>query len=173
MKLRGPGDIFGSKQSGAVTYRAADINAHFHLLLEAQIVANHLLVSTSDIAREALRFLESIYSNSTVDMVLPTTTTKSKNADKKKGASIQLAVEPKRATPILDLVKDNPIIIILDVESTGLSTSEDRITQIAAKVYGDDSNNNFCSYVLPPSPHRVSLFIEGLTGIKQSFLETR
>ena len=62
-------------------------------------------------------------------------------------------------------VLNGPVYLLVDVETTGLSTSS-YITQIAAKVLGD--NENFSRYILPPV--RLSPKIEELTGITNIFL---
>ena len=176
LQLRGPGDIFGIKQSGAIVYKAADINVHFHLLLEAQLVANFLLASSnSDSARSALYFLESIFSKSTNNL-LSTIKIKKKSVDESstdESSTKIRAQAPKKGSSIglgcVDLQKDDPIVLLFDVEATGLNTNNDRIIQMAAKVYGSD--RQFSHFVLPPVSHKLSWEIEKLTGINQSFLE--
>jgi DNA polymerase III epsilon subunit-like protein len=61
---------------------------------------------------------------------------------------------------------DDVAILLLDVETTGLSPQTDHIIQLAAKLLGRDEI--FCEYVLPPVS--ISPQIEKLTGITQKFL---
>lgn len=65
--------------------------------------------------------------------------------------------------------EQEPLFVVLDTESTGLNVTSDEITQLAAKVMGDN-DAIFNAYILP-SNARVSAMIEDLTGISQSFLE--
>lgn len=78
------------------------------------------------------------------------------------------------ASPIVDLSSDknapSPRVILLDLETTGLSSAQNRIIQIAAKVLGDH-NSMFNAYVLPVGDS-VSPHIAQLTGIHQTFLQT-
>lgn len=58
------------------------------------------------------------------------------------------------------------VFLILDIETTGLSSKADYIIQIAAKVFG--SEKKFCKYILPPI--KLPRDIETLTGITDEFL---
>ena len=71
--------------------------------------------------------------------------------------------------PVVDFTKDEPKVVILDLETTGLKHQNNRIIQIAAKVLGDE-NSMFNAYVNPVGD-KISPFIAQLTGIEQAFVE--
>ena len=49
LKLRGPGDILGTRQSGEQSFRIADLSAHAHLVAEATQRGERLLAATGDL----------------------------------------------------------------------------------------------------------------------------
>ena len=51
LKLRGPGDFFGSRQHGLPTLRVADLAGNMLLLVQAQEAAKNLLNSDPELAR--------------------------------------------------------------------------------------------------------------------------
>lgn len=68
-----------------------------------------------------------------------------------------------------DTSTDSPLVVVLDLETTGLQHKDHRIIQIAAKVLGDESSL-YNAYIRPVGAI-VSPFIADLTGIEQAFLD--
>ena len=62
------------------------------------------------------------------------------------------------------------LVIVLDLEATGLRIYEERIIQIAAKVMGSEESEIFNIYVLPEDK-TISPMIHNLTGISQEFVD--
>lgn len=65
----------------------------------------------------------------------------------------------------------DPIVVVLDLEATGLSTQRERIIQIGAKVLGDHSEEGTFNAYVRPKGKTVDISIQTLTGISQSFLD--
>ena len=75
------------------------------------------------------------------------------------------------STPVVDLSlgSSDSVVVVMDLETTGLKHEEHRIIQIAAKALGD-GDDLFNAYVRPVGAE-VSPFIAKLTGIEQAFLD--
>ncbi|WP_423190477.1 ATP-dependent DNA helicase RecG [Alkalibacterium sp. f15] len=71
LEMRGPGDVFGKKQSGLPEFKVADIVEDFDILEEARAVAQNLIQSTEFYAHEEYKFLrESLGIHSNSEMIL-------------------------------------------------------------------------------------------------------
>ena len=55
LKIRGPGELFGSRQSGSVQFRIADINRDHHLLSDVAETAKEMLSGGQPGSRTAAR----------------------------------------------------------------------------------------------------------------------
>jgi DNA polymerase III epsilon subunit-like protein len=85
-------------------------------------------------------------------------------------ASSATGAQPKQLSFASPLKLSEEILIILDVETTGLNPATSRIIQLAAKVLGSSNPSDcFSAYILPTN-ERVSQQIEQLTGISDRFL---
>ncbi|MCZ6711596.1 MAG: helicase-related protein, partial [Gammaproteobacteria bacterium] len=54
LKLRGPGELLGARQTGDQQFRIADLARHIHLIPEVVTRGEHLLASEPDTVRELL-----------------------------------------------------------------------------------------------------------------------
>ncbi|OJF89723.1 ATP-dependent DNA helicase RecG [Alkalibacterium sp. 20] len=71
LEMRGPGDVFGKKQSGLPEFKVADIVEDFEILEEARSAAQNLIQSTEFYAHEEYKFLrESLGIHSNSEMIL-------------------------------------------------------------------------------------------------------
>jgi ATP-dependent DNA helicase RecG len=55
LKLRGPGDLLGTRQSGEQRFRVADLTAHVHLITRAAALAEELARERPDVAARLVR----------------------------------------------------------------------------------------------------------------------
>jgi ATP-dependent DNA helicase RecG len=55
LKLRGPGDLLGTRQSGEQRFRVADLTAHVHLITRAAALAEELARERPDVATRLVR----------------------------------------------------------------------------------------------------------------------
>jgi len=201
LKLRGPGDIFGLRQHGEAKYRVASLNDHGHLLGDAMSMAVGIANLEGEFAAYRNGSLP-LNLCAVVNMFRGTeaggmenhqgkisTTTK---LVKDKVLTKNLGSEANRRTgnnsvtgiskspplvngffqsPPADITRD--ILVLLDLETSGLSPKDDHIIQIACKVLGDDSNDAlFNCYIYPQVPDfRLSPEVKKLTGIDEGFLK--
>ena len=65
LKLRGGGDLLGTKQSGLPSYRFADVTIHFDLLRQAHELARELIAVDPQLTNEALKILIYLFNHDT------------------------------------------------------------------------------------------------------------
>lgn len=192
LKLRGPGDIFGLRQHGSADYRAASVMDHSHLLGDAMKMAIEIF-NASSTTKQAEKVPENAHLQAVLSMFLThrkqllslgTVSTQTSatsigmitaeksvvqiadNRIKKDNAKFVSV----RAPIDIDLTSSDSIIVLFDIESTGLSVTESRIIQMACKVVGSDIGQ-FNNYVLPNRDLPLPKVIVDLTGITSTFLK--
>lgn len=171
LQLRGAGDIFGERQHGTADYRAASITDHSHLLSDSLAMAIKVRNGGLDYPQSLLSMFTTKppaeQSSSLLLKSIEPLTTPLRPAIRMLDGNAAVFL----STPILDLTKTDNVVLVLDIETTGLHIKNNRITQIACKGLGMFGSYAFNSYILPVGD-RVSSENARITGITQSFLET-
>ena len=73
LRLRGPGDLFGIRQSGVLDFKIADVFQDAALLQEANAAAERLLLEDPDLSQEQHRKLKDHLQKKLKDLMLETT----------------------------------------------------------------------------------------------------
>lgn len=185
LKLRGPGDIFGMKQSGKQDYRVAKLSIHSSLLQDSYRLAKDICSRhQNDMNKLHIKVLLDLYTNSTnrgeVDssqfpVVESNHLTIAKTVKKEIPLlkPITQIKDSRLSSSLLSSSLHDSLMVILDLETTGLSIYEDKIIQLGAIVYQEttvlDEGNIFNAYIRPHGK-KISEKISQITGITQDFV---
>ena len=176
LALRGRGDFFGFRQSGFSGYRAAVLTEHAYLLPVAQKMVQEMKLEVHGDHINGLMalFPEPSPLGSAAPVVASSMPTPVSSV---KATSLTTAKKTMRGVQTLavDLTASSPpsknaLVVLLDLETTGFSPKGDRIIQIAAKAFGDQSVETFSVYVRPEGVALSSEIVK-LTGITQKRLD--
>lgn len=193
LRLRGPGDIFGTLQSGKSKYRVASMPHHSYLLDEAKSTAISILnhrrseslkgSNNLDISAIENPMLKIFFDDEELqlvrafllDQILETSSSMVVQPLRKKISQPKTKLAKRIEDPVENVEVpssafdiDQYLTIVVDLETTGLSPQNDRIIQLAACVL-DDTDQNYNSFVYHENC-KVPSKISKITGITDDIL---
>jgi DNA polymerase III alpha subunit (gram-positive type) len=109
----------------------------------------------------------------TITTTTTTSKTKSQSQKTSSDANKKLNLPIWKSLPTsLNLEDKKYLFIVMDFEATGLNTSQDRFTQLAAACVSNTKDKCFSSYVSIPDDVHYPEHVQDLTGIRRVFLKT-
>jgi ATP-dependent DNA helicase RecG len=175
LTIRGPGDVFGSKQSGKIKYRVASLPFHHYLLSEARSIALKILDNRIDRSiinydtRACATNAIHISSSSTELLISAPAASISKPVTKRSIATAKTEKVEVKGSRLIDAIDDSSLLIAIDFEATGFSTSNDRIIELGACVVGS-KHLSFNSYINPGEHVVISEVITSITTITRELI---
>ena len=168
LKLRGPGDIFGMRQHGEAGYKIGCLSAHGHLLSDAMDIA--LKIHENPAMFRDFKAASIIFTGLPGSAAPSTQRSKSVTATAISPASVASQSEDNLPDTVLSANSDlmgSALVVVFDLETTGLTNENHRIIQLAARVIG--SEKTFNAYINPGMA--VPKIIVELTGLSGAFLQ--